>query len=104
MVWSERLLLYMLDTGIPATFIHWIQSFFSDHRAHVELFNVFSSSRYFTQGLPQVSVLTLVRFLFYINNLASSLNNDAVIALFADDISSSLQHARKKILRLLPSQ
>ena len=36
-----------------------------------------------------------LRFLFYINELASSLNDDAVIALFADDVSI-LTTARKK--------
>ena len=94
-VWREKLLLHVLDTGIPPTFILWIQSFFKDCRARVQLFHVFSSSRRFTQGLPQSSVLAPLLFLFYIKNLASSLNDDAVIALFADDISI-LTTARKK--------
>ena len=58
-------------------------------------FNVFSSSQPFTQGLPQGSILAPLLFLFYINNLASTLNNDAVIVLFADDVSI-LTLARKK--------
>ena len=77
----------MLDTSITPTFIQWIQSFFNDRRAHVQLFNIFSSIRRFTQGLPQASVLAPLLFLFYINNLASSLSDDAVIALFAGDVS-----------------
>ena len=51
-VWREKLLLHMLDVGIPTTFVRWIQSFFNDRRARVQLFNVFSSSRHFTQSLP----------------------------------------------------
>ena len=51
------------------------------------MFNVFSFSRRFTQGLPQGSILTPLLSLFYINDLVSTLNDDAVIALFADDIS-----------------
>ena len=65
-----------------------IQSLFNDRRARVQLFNIFSASWRFTQGLPQGSILAPLLFLFYINSLASSLNDDAVIALFADDVSN----------------
>ena len=86
-VWREKLLLHMLNTGIPPTFIRWICSFLIYRRGRVQLFNVFSSSRRFTQGLPQGSALATLLFLFYINDLATTLNNDAVIALFADNVS-----------------
>ena len=87
MVWREKLLLHMLNTGIPSPFICWIRSFLDDRRARVQLFNVLSFSRRFNQRLPQGSVLAPLLFLFYINGLAFSLNNDAVIVLFADDVS-----------------
>ena len=86
-VWREKLLLHVLNTGIPSTFICWIRSFFNDRRGRVQLFNVISSSRRFTQGLPQGFVLAPLLFLFYINYLASTLKDDAVIALFADNVS-----------------
>ena len=94
-VWGEKLLLHMLNNGIPSPLIHCIRSFLDDHRARVQLFDVLSSSRRFTQGLPQGSILEPLLFLFYINDLASSLNDDAVIALLADDVSI-LTTARKK--------
>ena len=83
-LWREKLLLHMLNTGIPLTFICWIRSSLIDRRRRAQLFNVFSSIRCFTQGLLQGSVLAPVLFLFYIIDLASTLSNDAVIALFVD--------------------
>ena len=67
-----------------------IRSFFNDRRALILQFR-----QHFTQGLPKGSVLAPLLSLFYLNNLASSLNDDAVIALFADDFSI-LTTPRKK--------
>lgn len=76
----------MLDPGISSTFIQWLQSFLNNCRAHVQLFNVLSSSHCFTLGLPQVSVLAPLLILFHINKLAASLANNAAIMLFADKV------------------
>ena len=59
-VWREKLLFHMLTTGIPLTFICCICSFLINRRGCVQLSNVFSSSRCFTQVLPQGSVLAPV--------------------------------------------
>ena len=75
--------------------IRWIQSFSNDYRARVQLSNVFSSSRRYTLGLRQGSFFALLLFLFYINILASSLNDDALIALFADDVSILITASKK---------
>ena len=103
-VWREKLLLHKLNTGIPPTFIHWIRSFLSYRRGRVQLFNICSYSRPFTQGLPQGSVLAPLLLLFYINNLASTLNDDAVIALFSNDVSVLMPLIKRKMLKLLPNQ
>ena len=50
-VWRKKLLLNMLDAGIPSTFIRWLSSFFNDHRARVQLFNVCGSRCRFNQDL-----------------------------------------------------
>ena len=95
MVWREKLLFYMLDSGILSTFIGWIRSFFVDRRALVQFFNVFSSCRRFIQSLPHGFVLAPLLFLFYINNLTFLLNDDVIKAFFSDDVSI-LTTARKK--------
>ena len=77
------------------TFVCWPCFFLTNRRATVQLHNVCDSNRHFNQGLSYGSVLASLLFLFYINNLADNLSNDAVIALFADDISI-LKTAYKK--------
>ena len=56
-VWREKILLNMLNTGIPSPFINWIRSFLNDRRVRVQLFNIVSSSRCFTQGYLKVPFL-----------------------------------------------
>ena len=77
----------MLNIVISLIFIRWIRSFFNDFRGRVQYFNVFSFSQFVTQDIPQAFVPAPLTLLFYINDLASTLNDDAVITLFPDDVS-----------------
>ena len=74
----------MLEIGIPATIIRWLYYFLNDRRVRVQLFNVFSSSRRFRQGLLQGSVLAPLLFLFYINDLANKLCKEPVVPMFTE--------------------
>ena len=86
-VWQERLLLSMMDTGVPLTIIRWLRSFLLNRQAKVRFNGILGRSRKMKQGLPQGSVLSPILFLFYINNLAEILPTTNINSLFADDVS-----------------
>ena len=65
-VCQKKPLLPMLDAGIPPIFIRFLSSFLTEHRARVQLFNIFNSSRYFTQDLSQGLTLAPLLNLFSI--------------------------------------
>ena len=100
----EKLLLHMLNTGIPPTFICWIFPFHSDSRGLVQLFNVFSSSQHFTQGLPQGSVLAPLLFLFTLTIWPLHLMMMQLLPSLPMTSLSSLKLVKRKMLKLLPSQ
>ena len=82
-----HLIIVLVSGELPQSFRYWKLGNFS---------------RRFTQRLPQGSVLAPLPFLFYINNLAFALNDDAVVALFAGNVS--ILNAAHKVPNLLPSQ
>ena len=86
-VWQQKLLLSMIDQGVPMTLIRWINCFLQNRQAKVRFNNVLSRSRKMRQGLPQGSVLSPILFLFYINNLAKILPSENINSLFADDVT-----------------
>ena len=87
-VWRERLLVSMIEDGVPMTMIRWLRSFFENRQARVKFNGKMSNSRKMKQGLPQGSVLSPILFLFYINQLAKILPRDTINSLFADDVSA----------------
>ena len=86
-VWRERLLLEMIDQGVPRTIIHWLHAFFHNRRAKVSFCGAESRSRLIRQGLPQGSVLSPILFVFYMNSLAERLPKISTNSLYADDVS-----------------
>ena len=86
-VWREKLLHTMIDDGVPMSIVRWLASFLRDRQAKIKFNGATSKSRKMKQGVPQVSVLSPILFLFYINQLAKILPRETLNALFADDVS-----------------
>jgi ribonuclease HI/exonuclease III len=96
-VWRQKLLLSMIEQGVPMYLVQWIRGFLTNRQAKVRYNGTLSKSRHFKQGLPQGSVLSPLLFLFYINNLADKLENlDTLNTLFADDVTILGQDATKE--------
>jgi hypothetical protein len=86
-VWRQKLLLSMLDQGVPSPYVHWLNSFLTNREAKVRINGRLGKAAHMRQGLPQGSVLSPILFLFYINNLAKILPPEITNCLFADDVT-----------------
>ena len=69
--------------GITGPTLQWINSFLSNRTQTVSVNGSHSSPANVISGVPQSSVLGLVPFLLYINDITDSINSN--IRLFADD-------------------
>ena len=91
MVWKQRLLLSMIEIGVPMQMVRWLWSFLQNRQARVRFGDFLSESKTMRQGVPQGSVLSPLLFLFYINNLAVLLEEEEgeglTVSLFADDVT-----------------
>ena len=85
-VWRQKLLLSLMDLGLPMQIVRWIACFLENRQARVRYAGATSRSENFKQGLPQGSVLSPLLFIIYINNLAAILPKSAIISMFADDV------------------
>jgi len=88
MVWKEKLLTTMIDSGIPMQMIRWLNCFLENRQARVRVNGELGQTFPMRQGLPQGAVLSPILFLFYINTLAELLPADTINCLFADDVSA----------------
>ena len=72
-VWYPALFHKLISAGLPPCFARWTQSFLSDRSACLVCENHKSRSFRVRRGVPQGSVLGLVLFSFFINDLPASL-------------------------------
>ena len=93
-VWRQKLLLTMLNTGVPHAYVKWLFHFLNNRQARVKFNGAISNSRKLHQGLPQGSVLSPLLFIFYINSLAAQLPSSNTNCLFADDVSILATHRK----------
>ena len=95
MVWQEKLLVDMIEKGVPMQYVHWLRGFLLNRQANVRFCEATSKTYKMRQGLPQGSVLSPILFLFYINECADRLSAlveedgspSITCSLFADDVS-----------------
>ena len=83
--------------GIRGIALNWIKDYFSRRSQFVQ-FNEHCSNYYSIKcGVPQVSILGLLLFLLYINDL-SNVSNILDIILFADDTNIFFSHRDQNYL------
>ena len=84
-VWYESLLLKLNQNGISGNLLKRLRDFLSRWKQRVILNGQHSSWDNVTAGVPQSSVLGVLLFLIYINDLSNALFSNC--KLFADDTS-----------------
>lgn len=94
---SKPLILYLMlfyfksfTFGIRDPAYHWIKSYLSHRMQFTSINDIYSSHQYINCGVPQDSVLGLVLFLLYTNDLPCS-SNKLNFLLFADDTTIYVQ-------------
>ena len=84
-IWHEGLLLKLNQNGISRNLLKLLRDFFSYRKQHVVLNGQYLSWDNVNAGVPQGSILVLLLFLIYINDLSNNLSSNC--KLFADDTS-----------------
>ena len=84
-VWHAGLLCKLEAVGISSSLLSWFSSYLSYRRQRVTLPGAYSDWKYIKAGVPQGSILDLLLFLLYINDIVNDIGSH--IRLFADDTS-----------------
>jgi hypothetical protein len=81
-VWHKALIIKLQSYGITGDLLHWLDDYVSDRKQKVVVNNECSNPNTVKAGVPRGSVLGILLFLLYINDIADNLGNLA--RLFAE--------------------
>ena len=81
-------------TGFWEKVISWFESHLSRRTFKVNIDKKFSNPGYLTCGIPQVSILGPLFFLFYINGMPQAVKCD--LFLYAEETCLTFQHQNVK--------
>ena len=90
-VWHRGLLHKLSSVGFKGKVLGWLSSYLSERRQRVVLNGQASEWTVVEAGVPQGSILGLLLFLLYINDIVNQIRSN--IRLFADD--TSLYHSNR---------
>ena len=82
-VWHKNIIFKPKQNGIPGKLLSVLSDFLKDRKQRVSLNGQVSSWTGVNAGVPQGSILSLLLFLVYINDLGDGLSSSA--ELFTDD-------------------
>ena len=75
--------------GICNPLLHWIGDYLKDRRHRVSIDGISSDWKYVSSGVPQGSIIGLILFLIYINDIGSKLSPKTLLPLYVDDTKCS---------------
>ena len=95
-VWRDALLLKMLQKSVSPHIMRWIQVWLANHQSWVTFEGAKSKKTILKQRVLQGSVLWLLLFLFYVDDLHWGFR-DLHVSLFADDVAIWAQGSKLHI-------